>query len=617
MEPMRLDLTALKAVYDGGETPASVLGRVYSRIEETGLNPVWISLVPRETVRTRAEEIAQGDRGKMPLYGVPFAVKDNMDVAGMETTAACPAFAYAAQATATVVQRLEEAGAILVGKTNMDQFATGLVGVRSPYGACSSVFDPRYVSGGSSSGSAVAVADGLVSFSLGTDTAGSGRVPAAFNNLIGLKPTRGSLSTSGVVPACRSLDCVSIFALTSADAWRVFEAARGFDASDPYSRLTAGEDGPAPWLGGPFRFGVPQSDGWEFFGDDEAKGLYEASLRALESLGGTAVEFDFRPFQEAAALLYSGPWVAERLAALRGFLASHAQDAHPVVRGIIIGGANFSAVDGFLAQYRLEELRRQTNEVWGKADLLLLPTTGTTYMLAEVEVEPVRLNTNLGYYTNFVNLLDLAAVALPAGFRSENLDFQPRRLPFGVSLIGPAHTDRALLSVADRLHRHSGETLGGLTTALAKTVPLTPPPTPPGCILVAVVGAHLTGQPLNRQLTERGARLTGTTKTANGYRLYVLPGTTPAKPGLMRAPGFDGSGIELEIWAMPTSCFGSFVADIPAPLGIGSVELADGSVVKGFVCEPFAVETAAEITHFGGWRAYLASLRSSPKPGSA
>ena len=600
MEPMRLDLTALHTAYDNGETPASVLNRAYSRIEQTGLNPVWISLVPREIVLARAEEISRQDRAKMPLYGVPFAVKDNIDVAGMETTAACPAFAYTPKETATVVRRLEEAGAILVGKTNMDQFATGLVGVRSPYGACASVFNESYLSGGSSSGSAVAVASGLVSFSLGTDTAGSGRVPAAFNNIVGLKPTRGCLSTRGVVPACRSLDCVSIFALTSADARQVFEAARGYDEGDPYSRLSAGEDGPAPWLGGPFRFGVPEASQGEFFGDDEARGLYEAAIHALESLGGVAAEFDFRPFQEAAALLYSGPWVAERLAALEEFLRLHVEDVHPVVRGIIESGAKLSAVDSFLAQYRLEELRRQTGKVWENVELLLLPTTGTIYTHAEVEAEPVRLNTNLGYYTNFVNLLHLAAVALPAGFR-------PNGLPFSVSLIGPAQTDEALLSVADRLHRQSGKTVGGLPTSLAETAPLTPPAAPPGCTLLAVVGAHLAGQPLNSQLMERRARLMATTKTAPDYRLYALSGTIPPKPGLVRSPGFAGVGMEVEVWAMPTIHFGSFVAAVPSPLGIGSVQLANGSVVKGFLCEPFALETATEITRFGGWRAYLAS----------
>ena len=598
MDGMRLDLTALRAAFDGGETPETVLDAVYSRIAGADLNPVWISLVPRETVMARAVAVAQVNRANFPLYGVPFAVKDNMDVAGMETTAACPAFAYTAKETASVVKRLEDAGAILVGKTNMDQFATGLVGTRSPYGACSSVFDARYVSGGSSSGSAVAVAGGLVSFALGTDTAGSGRVPAAFNNLIGLKPTRGSLSAANIVPACRSLDCVSIFALTAGDALQVFGAARGFDSSDPYSRPSAGEDGAAPWLGGSFRFGVPHPDQWEFFGDSEAQKLYESCIRALESLGGAPAFFDFRPFQQAAALLYAGPWVAERLAALGNFLDAHADDVHPVVRGIIAGGARWSAADGFLAQYHLEELRRQTDHVWQDVDLLLLPTTGTTYTLAEVEAEPVKLNSNLGHYTNFVNLLDLAAIALPAGLR-------PNGLPFGVSLVGPARTDLALLTVADRLHRHSGGALGGLSTLLAQTAPLPPPTAPPGCILLAVVGAHLSGQPLNRQLTERGARLTATTKTAPGYRLYALADTTPPKPGLVRAPGFDGPGIEVEVWAVPTPAFGGFVAAVPAPLGIGSVELADGSTVKGFVCEPFAVEMATEITQGGGWRAYL------------
>ena len=598
MEPLRLDMTSLQAAYDSGETPVSVLNRVCSRLEETGLKPVWISLVPRETILARAAEVARGDRAGLPLYGVPFAVKDNMDVAGRETTAACPAFAYTAEKTAEVARRLEEAGAILVGKTNMDQFATGLVGARSPYGACSSVFDSDYISGGSSAGSAVAVASGLASFALGTDTAGSGRVPAAFNNLIGLKPTRGFFSTTGVVPACRSFDCVSIFALTASDAHQVFQAARGFDASDPYSRVSAVEDSPAPWLGGSFRFGVPRRDQWEFFGDTEAQLLYEASIRALEALGGEAAEFDFQPFQEAAALLYAGPWVAERLAAIHDFFAAHADDMNPIVRGIIGGASKFTAVNAYLAQYQLEALRRQASAVWSSADVLLLPTTGTIYTLAEVEAEPVRLNTNLGYYTNFVNLLDMAAVALPAGFRTNGL-------PFGVSLMGPAGTDTALLVAGDRLHRQLGQTLGGLPTPLKQTAHLTLPPTPPGCVLVAVVGAHLTGQPSSKQLTERGVRLVRATKTSNSYRLYALANTVPPKPGLVRSPGFEGLGIEVEVWAVPTQHFGSFVAAIAPPLGIGSVELADGSTVSGFVCEPFAIGSATEITQFGGWRAYL------------
>ena len=606
MNTLRLDFTSLQDGYKLGKTPTSVLEQVYDRLEATELNPVWISLMPRSQALARAREIEREDKAQMPLYGLPFAVKDNMDVAGMNTTAGCPAFSYVATETATVIRKLEAAGAILVGKTNLDQFATGLVGVRSPYGACASVFNPDYISGGSSSGSAVAVASGLVSFSLGTDTAGSGRVPAAFNNLIGLKPTRGSLSTRGVVPACRSLDCVSVFALTSADAWQVFQAARGFDTDDPFSQINAGEDGPAPWLGGPFRFGVPRRDQWEFFGDSEAARLYETSIQAAQALGGTVVEFDFQPFRDAAELLYSGPWVAERLAAIQDFFGKHAEEMHPTVRGIIGGGTKYSAADTFEAEYRLEALRRETSQVWSESDLLLLPTTGTIYTHAEIEADPIKRNTNLGCYTNFVNLLDLSAVALPAGFRTNGL-------PFGVSLIAEAQREQALLTIADRLHRQLGERLGGLDTPLTETMPLTMPSVPPGCILVAVVGAHLTGQPLNRQLTDRGARLVAATKSADNYRLYALPNTTPPKPGLVRDLNYRGIGIELEVWAIPTHHFGSFVAEIPAPLGIGSVEIADGSVVKGFVCEPFAIEGAREITSFGGWRAYLSSEAPCPQ----
>ena len=639
---MILDITALHEAYSAGITPAAVIEWIYDRIESTGLNPIWISLVPRQAALDRAEELESRGMAGLPLFGVPFAVKDNIDVAGMVTTAGCPAFAYEASESATVVERLEAAGAILIGKTNLDQFATGLVGVRSPYGACSSVFDDRYISGGSSSGSAVAVASGLVSFSLGTDTAGSGRVPAAFNNLIGLKPTRGALSTTGVVPACRSLDCVSIFALTAADASVVFEAARGFDADDPYSRATTLslsapimgnqtlEDKAAPWApclasaSRSFRFGVPSAEDLEFFGDTGAKTLYEKSISTLEALGGEAVPFDYKPFRDAASLLYSGPWVAERLAGLKEFFGSHADDIHPVVRGIIAGAEKYTAVDAFLGRYRLGELRRQTEAVWAAMDFLLLPTTGTTYTIAEVEADPVRLNTNLGYYTNFVNLLDLAAVALPAGFRTGNeqagLDMPETArlqselaplhslgLPFGVTLIGPAFTDSALLALADLLHRQTDGPVGGLETRLSQTAPLPPTATPPGCTLLAVVGAHLTGQPLNGQLTERGARLVRTTHSAAGYRLYALPNTTPPKPGLVREPSFDGPGIEMEVWAMPTRHFGSFVAAIPPPLGIGTVELTDGTSVAGFICEPYAIAGASEITGFGGWRGYLKS----------
>jgi allophanate hydrolase len=541
------------------------------------LHPVWISLC-----EPRSPEPL--DSASKPLHGQTFAIKDNIDLAGLPTTAACPEFAYAPAASATVVQRLMDAGAVPVGKTNMDQFATGLVGTRTPHGACSSVFDERYISGGSSSGSAVAVAKGLVSFSLGTDTAGSGRVPAAFNGIVGLKPTRGLLSTHGIVPACRSIDCVSIFARSCREAHTVLKVARGFDTQDPFSRVAEPGDGAAPWSGGSFRFGVPSADQLEFFGDDEAAKLYARSISELERIGGTKVEIDFSLFRAAADLLYSGPWVAERYAAIGPFLEAHGDAMNPVVRSIISGATRFSAVDAFRAEYHLRELRRETEPVWKRVDALALPTTGAVYTHEQVAADPVTLNTNLGYYTNFVNLLDLAAVAVPAGFR-------PNGLPFGISLIGQAFTDEALLALGGRFLGSPIELAGE-----------------PGCIRVAVVGAHLSGQPLNWQLTSIGARLVKTCATAPGYRLYALPGSAPPKPGLVREPGFAGPGIEVEVWAVPEGNFGGFVAAVPPPLGIGNAELDSGETAKSFICEPYAVAGATEITRFGSWRAYRSSL---------
>jgi allophanate hydrolase len=557
---------------------------VYDRIERAPLNPVWISLVPRASALARARQIEKSPESA--LAGMTFAVKDNIDVAGMPTTAGCPAYAFTPASSANVVERLEDAGAILIGKTNMDQFATGLVGTRSPFGACSSVFDERYISGGSSSGSAVAVAKGHVTFALGTDTAGSGRVPAAFNNLIGLKPTRGLLSTAGVVPACRTLDCVSILASNCLDGHRVWSAAKGFDSRDPYSReARAGEDA-APWMNAPLRFGAPRAEQLEFFGDEEAKALYAEALRKMEHLGGERVEIDFSTFRSAADLLYEGPWVAERLAAIQSFVENHSDQMNPVVRGIIAGGERFTAVEAFQAEYRLLDLRRAAVRQWARMDVLILPTTGTIFTHEQVAANPVKVNTDLGYYTNFVNLMDLAAVAAPAGFRSNGL-------PFGISFIGPAFSDEALLALA---HHY----LGAETPLLERT---------PGCVDLAVVGAHLTGQPLNSQLTRRGARLKKTCRTATGYRLYALESTQPAKPGLARDDPFRGPGIEVEVWTIPEDQFGSFVAEIPAPLGIGNITVDSGELVKGFLCEPYALASATEITHFGGWRAYLASLK--------
>jgi allophanate hydrolase len=596
---LSLDLPSLAAAYAEKITPAQVVREVFARIAGRGADHVWIALRPEAEVVAEAEalEVRRAGGEVLPLYGVPFAVKDNLDVAGLPTTVACPAFTYAPADDCEVVRRLRAAGALVIGKTNLDQFATGLVGVRSPYGAPSSVFDSNYISGGSSSGSAVAVAAGLVSFSLGTDTAGSGRVPAAFNNLVGWKPTKGLLSTRGLVPACRSLDCVSVFALTCGDAAAVAQVAAGFDAADAFSRVAPAA---AATLPAAFRFGVPAVAQREFFGDAEAKRLFAESVARLRALGGTEVEIDFTPFRETAELLYSGPWVAERLAAITPFADEHPEALHPITAKIIGGARRFSAVDTFRAFYRLEELRRVAGATWEKVDVLLLPTTPTIYTHAELAAEPVLLNTRLGTYTNFVNLLDLSAVAVPAGFRADGL-------PLGATLMAPAFFDGALLELGGRLHAALGGKLGGTQMALGASG-LGPVPTA-GRVLLAVVGAHLSGQPLNHQLTSRGGVLVRSTRSAADYRLFALPNTTPPKPGLVREPGFAGGGIELEVWSLSPAAFGAFTAEVPAPLAIGNVTLVDGISVKGFVCEPSALLGATDITSHGGWRMYLKAAR--------
>ena len=599
-----LDLDTLTAAYRAGTIrPRDVVAALHERMAvRTGGN-VWISRASRDALLAQAASIeAQHAAGvDLPLYGIPFAVKDNIDVADVPTTAACPDYAYTPKTSATVVERLQRAGAIYVGKTNLDQFATGLVGTRSPYGACANPFNPAYISGGSSAGSAVAVATGLVSFALGTDTAGSGRIPAAFNNIIGLKPTRGLVSMHGVVPACRSLDCVSIFALTSADALNVLNVVAAFDADDPYARR-ANPD--VTWAGtAPFRFGVPAAAQREFFGDRAAQSLYETSLTQLQALGGTTVEIDFAPFREVAALLYEGPWVAERLASVRDFVRSKPESVHPVVREILLAGERYNAVDAFIAQDRLQQLKRTTESVWDKIDVLALPTAPTIYTIADVLAKPIERNAALGYYTNFVNLLDLCALAVPAGMR-------PDGLPVGITLIAPAFQEHALSALGARFERKLNAPLGATPYRHPPTAKISLP-ADKQAVRVAVVGAHLSGQPLNYQLTVRGARCLRTCRTAAQYRLYALPGTAPPKPGLLFQPERNGDGVEVEVWEMPLRHFGALVATIPPPLGIGTVTLADGESVKGFLCEAHAVVDAIDITHHGGWRNYLRSLAAA------
>ncbi|OXR49163.1 allophanate hydrolase [Pusillimonas sp. T2] len=581
-------------------SPSELVSELLSNLSDN--DPAWISVAGADQLAGQLDALARrladvnGDMSALPLYGVPFAVKDNIDAAGWTTTAACPAFAYTARDDAHVVALLRGAGAILVGKTNLDQFATGLVGTRSPYGCVPNSFDPNYISGGSSSGSASVVARGLVPFALGTDTAGSGRVPAAFNNIVGLKPTRGWVSNRGLVPACRTLDCITAFALTVEDASAVVSFFSGYDAADPFSR-------PQPTRL-PVHFSckpvlaVPANP-W-FDGDKRAQLHFETSLRRLKDMGATLVDIDFTPFSELAQLLYAGPWVAERYVAIEHMMTEQPEAVHPVVRGIIEQAGRYSAADAFRAEYRRANLARQIQQVLATADALVVPSTPSIYTIAQVLQQPVALNSALGTYTNFTNLADLCALALPAGLRSDGL-------PAGITLIAPAWHDAALADF-------------GMRWQVASTTP----PGAPGVwqhewplsvssgnsldssdeIMVAVVGAHLRGMPLNHQLTSRGARFVEEARTSDDYRLYALAGAIPPKPGLKHVP-VSGAQIALELWALTPQAFGEFTAEVPAPLGIGNVVLADGRCVKGFICEPSGFEDALDITAYGGWRSYV------------
>ena len=603
MAALALDIARLRAAYESGETtPSQVIRAVIERIAAHGDDAIWISRRPDDALLAEAEQLTNrfGDLERLPLYGIPFAVKDNIDVAGLPTTAACPAFTYHPAASAPVVAALIAAGAIVLGKTNLDQFATGLVGVRSPYGVPRNSFDPAMVPGGSSSGSAVAVAAGLVSFALGTDTAGSGRVPAAFNNIVGLKPTRGMLSNRGMVPACRSIDCISVFALTVPDALTVLDVARGFDAQDAYSRAApAGFKAILAKAPAAFTFAVPHQAQLEFFGDAEAQALFAEAVARAEALGGRRLEIDFAPWVETANLLY-GPWTAERTAAVGPMLAVEPDVLFPVTRSIIEVGLAPKAVDTFQAQYRLQELTQAIRPVWDQADILLVPTTGTAFSLADLAAAPIARNTDLGYYTNFTNLLDLAAIAVPSGFKTSGF-------PVGITLIGPAWHDATLAALGQAMHQAMGGPLGATgvpqPAAPALATGMATYPT----VDLAVFGAHLTGGALNPQLRSLGGRFSRACRTAARYRMVALPGKI-LRPGLIDI-GDGGRVIEGEIWSLPAASLAAFLATIGAPLGLGTVRLADGETCLGFICEGgAAVEAAADVSAFGFWPDYLRSL---------
>lgn len=567
----------------------------------------WLYLADAAQREAQCQRLAQqleavaGDISRLPLFGVPFAVKDNIDVGGWPTTAACPEFAYQAAADATVVANLCAAGAIVIGKTNLDQFATGLVGTRSPHGAVVNSFDSRYVSGGSSSGSASVVARGLLPFSLGTDTAGSGRVPAGFNNIVGLKPTKGWLSNRGVVPACRLNDTVSVFALTVADAALVAELAGGYDPADAYSR-THPQTAPADLPAAP-RFAVPAQ--LEFFGDVQAEQAFQRALVQLQRCGVTLERLDFTPFRVLAEQLYYGPWVAERTVAVEAMLSADPQAINPVVRGIVNNGLKYSACDAYKAEYLRAELARQIGQRLAAFDALVVPTSPTIRTLAEMEQEPVLFNSQFGTYTNFTNLADLSALALPAPMRDDGL-------PAGITLVAPAWHDRALAAFGLRWQQAQDLPLGATDRLLSPSQPLA---SSSQHVRVAVVGAHLSDMPLNFQLTQRSATFVEHTTTAPCYRLYALANTQPPKPGLVKAE--QGAAIRVELWDIPLARFGEFVAEIPAPLGIGTLLLADGRRVKGFICEPWALQGAMDITEFGGWRNYTLHLSNRGVVGCA
>ena len=596
-----LSLLDLRSCYISGSlTPRALFASIAERIEAYCEHNIWIHPLSPAELEPYFTNLERADIDALPLYGIPFAIKDNIDLAGVPTTAACAEFAYTPERSAFVVQRLIDAGAVPVGKSNLDQFATGLVGTRSPWGACKNSFDPSMVSGGSSAGSAVSVALGMASFSLGTDTAGSGRVPACFNNLVGVKPSIGLLSASGMLPACRSLDCITIFALHCDDANALLAVAEGEDPADAYSRVNPFANQArhyGAWQGA-LRVGVLPAEQRAFFGHSEYAASYEETISSLKDQGIDVVEVDFSPFIEAARLLYEGPWVAERYIATTPMIQNNPEAMLPVIQTIIGGGAKSSAVDAFQAQYRLKALRKAATSVLASVDCLLSPTAGRLYSIDAVNADPIKLNSNLGYYTNYMNLFDLAGVAVPTGFTGSGF-------PFGVTLIGEAFTDRRLLSIANRLQQcfqlPLGKDQGAFQPTVANTV------ANQQRIAVAVCGAHLEGQPLNWQLTERGGYLLKKTRSAANYNLYALAGGPPFRPGMVIAPAGEGQAIELEVWSVAMAEFGSFVAGIPAPLGIGKVNLIDGSQVSGFICEASGLAGAADISHLGGWRAYLAS----------
>ncbi len=597
-----LDFHTLTAAYASGQLkPSTVVNAIYDRIEARGDDHVWIYLVSRADALRAAEELENAGYDGRPLWGIPFSIKDCNDVIGLPTTNALKEGTYIAESTGQAVTRLFDNGAILIGKTNMDQFGIGLVGMRTPYGACSSVFNDDYISGGSSSGSGVSVAAGLSSFSIANDAAGSGRVPAGFNNIVGIKPTPGIVSNACVSGGgcVKTIETVSVFALTVEDGMAVMRVITGYDPTYPFSKPEADHVAldmrPAPPK---FRFGIPAGAALRFFGDSEAERLFQEAVKRLDAMGGVAVEVDFAAFEETQRILYEGPWISERALSLDKVLAQHGDAIHPVTKTILENSGQYSSVDTFRAIHRIAELKCATRPIWDDIEVLLVPTTPTIYRKSEILADPIALNARLGIYTNFVNLMGLCGIAVPNGFRVDGL-------PSGVTFLAPGMAEAKAAAIAAEFHHRAGIGLGmNLNPYPAYGAPTE---IPAGHREIAVVGAHLSGMPLNHELTERGGVFRGHTRTTGDYRLYALTGTTPAKPGLVRDPNAKGPGIEVEIWSLPLAGFADFIERIPQPLGIGKVALESGRQVSGFLCETVALNGAIDITAHASWKNYLAS----------
>ncbi|PRY26309.1 allophanate hydrolase [Aliiruegeria haliotis] len=594
MSDIPMTLHGLHAAYARGVSPEAVIRQVYARIAAVGDPAIFLAMPTEAEALEAARALGPFDPSK-PLWGVPFAVKDNIDVAGFPTTAACPDYAYTPDGDAFVVARLKAAGGLFVGKTNLDQFATGLVGVRTPYGAPLNSIDPEIVPGGSSGGSGVAVGHGIVALALGTDTAGSGRVPAALNNIVGLKPTLGALSASGVVPACRSIETISIFALTVQDAYAAFQVCCAHDPADAFAKPC-----PAPALTAPPAapvIGIPSADSIRFLGDTVQAASFAEAVDLLRGHGAEIREIDFAPLYAVAEMLYEGAWVAERYTVIEELLRRKPEAIHPVTRAIICKAEALSAADAFRGIYRLKELARAAEPALAGIDALCVPTIPTFYSTADLEADPVTPNSNFGTYTNFVNLLDMCGIAVPTPARSDGR-------PGSVTLLAEAGKDALVAALALDLEAAGNRALGA--TTWATPAPATLPPAAPTSQGLAVCGAHMTGLPLNHQLTERNAVFRRTARTSDAYRLFALAGGPPRRPGLLRGKPGTGAPIALEIWDVPCDQVGSFLKGIPAPLGLGTIDLEDGSTVQGFLCEAVGTEGGEDITNIGDWRAYIA-----------